>query len=77
MTSYRNTDGEAYHDISASVDTEGNLRIRYRVENANRPGSESHDENVSSWSDDEVRELIESMLGMDEGTLEDLEIDWE
>ncbi len=59
-------DSDEYEFITATRDAEGNLSWSYRAKGADRPGSQAHDEDVSEWSDDDIRDLTMSTLGVPE-----------
>lgn len=55
---------------------EGQARATYRWSDTIVNGRHDHDEDVSSWTDDEVVNLIADMIGADERDREKIEIEW-
>lgn len=52
---------EIYEYIRATVDC-GDLTIRYQVKGNPSPGRMDHDEDVSDFTDDEIKDLIVMLL---------------
>lgn len=54
-----------YEYIKAIVDCEGNLRITYRLNGSMVTGRDSHDEDVSDYTDDQIKIVIRSILSVE------------
>ncbi len=52
---------ERYEFIRAIV-SEGNLSCEYRLVGNSVTGRQSHDEDVSNWTEEEIRQLVCEML---------------
>lgn len=57
---------EHYDFIRATVDCDGDMRMEYRLKNLTVVGNQSHDEDVSQWTDEEIRRCVRSLLSVDE-----------
>ncbi len=51
-----------YEWIKATVDCEGELVIRHKLVGFPTEGSLAHDEDVSDWSDSDIRKVIAGLL---------------
>jgi hypothetical protein len=59
----------------AHVDDEGRLSMTYRWSHLDVDGHDSHDEDVSDWSDRDIRDLVASLIGIEnEGDIEKIEV---
>jgi hypothetical protein len=64
-----------YEYIRATIE-DGQLRWRYRLNNANVEGSDTHDEDVSSWTDREIIELTKTVMTIESDDPVKIEIVW-
>lgn len=61
--------------IRATVDDEGGVDIHHKLKDCDIPGSVYYgDEDVSSWPDDDVKNLVKDMTGCDESDLEMIDL---
>lgn len=65
-----------YEWIKATI-TDGSVTFTYQVPDLSTPGRMGHDENVSTWSDDDIRSLGCSLLDIDESCATEIEILWD
>lgn len=56
-----NDESANYEYVRAIVDC-GELRWEYKVEDASVPGRMTHDEDVTDYSDDDIRDITRMML---------------
>lgn len=54
---------------------DGRAVARYRWAGLDVDGSESIDENVSDWSDDDIRETVATMIGADSEQARKIEVE--
>ncbi len=57
--------GAPYERIHAHVDADGDLTLTYKLVGNPREGSMSHDENVGTWKDREIIDLVRQLLSVD------------
>ena len=62
---------DRYEYIKATVDGEGNLSMEYKLPGV-KQGRQSHDEDVSEWTDDEIRICVRQIIGAEPD--EDVEV---
>ena len=55
----------------------GIATARYLFEGNSVEGAQRHDEDVSTWSDVDVRELFRDLLGVSNSDADKIEVDWE
>lgn len=58
-------EGEEYEFITAEIDC-GELSWHYKIKGAQVPGTQDHDEDVSDWSDEDIRNLTMTTLQVPE-----------
>lgn len=58
-----------------SIDEHGNLIAHYRWSHLQVDGSFAHDEDVSDWTDDEIKGLVADMIGADSEDQKVMEIE--
>lgn len=71
MTDASEATPESYAFIHAVVE-DGELTLQYRLNGNNQTGSLRHDEDVTGWSDREIRQLTAYLLGL--GTAEQVDL---
>ena len=68
---------EHYEYVRATVSvTDGSMVMRYKIAGA-PAGSMSHDENVSEWTDGEIRDVVGGLLGVPEAIRDTIEVIWD
>ena len=65
-----------YEYIRATV-SEGRLSMRYRVVGLHVDGRDGYDEDVSKWTDDDIRKIVCQMLDIDLTFKEEVEVVWD
>ena len=61
-----------------TVSAEGLARAEYKWAGLGVAGSQSHEEDVSQWSDDEIRECFADLLGIeDENDKAKIKVVWD
>lgn len=63
-----------YEYVRATV-TDGSLRIEYKIPGL-VAGRQSHDEDVSEWTDDEIRDLVGRLLDVRKGLADTIDVIW-
>jgi hypothetical protein len=53
---------------------DGDLRIKYKLNNAAFAGSDSHDEDVSEWSDRDIKQCVRQLLSIEDDDPVQIEI---
>lgn len=66
---------ERYEYVKATVDC-GELSWKYKVVGMETTGSMRHDEDVSEWSDDDIREVTAMMLDVPDDDRDKIEVRW-
>jgi len=59
-------DEDHYEYITAEIVEGSQLNWTYKVVGLDTEGSMSHDEDVTGWSDHDIRELTRAMLNVDD-----------
>ncbi len=68
-------DGQVCEHCRIDVSCDGQAVATYRWAGNKVDGRDAHDEDVSEWSDDEIREVFAGLLGITEG-IEEIEVVW-
>jgi hypothetical protein len=71
----KNTEQESYEFIRAHADC-GELRWEYKLESSDVVGRMKHDEDIEDWSDDDIKQVTEMMLGIPEDQVDKIEVIW-
>ena len=69
-------DGDICDRCRVNIDFEGNAVAIYRWKSLDVDGRDVLDEDVTDWSDDEIRDVVAGVIGIIEGK-EAIEIVWE
>jgi hypothetical protein len=67
-------DGETCAHCTITI-IDGYAHAEYQWVGLLVPGRDRHDEDVSDWSDDEVREVVGGLIGITEG-FADIKVNW-
>ena len=70
-----NDETEKYDYIRALIDGE-DLTIEHKIEGNPVKGRTDHDEDVSDWIEDDVRDLIVTLLGVSDEQRGIIDIQW-
>lgn len=69
------SESERYKWVKAAIDSmTGVVTFTYRVEGLDVDGCTTHNEDVSGWSDDDVKNLGANLLECD---ADEIEVDWD
>ena len=60
-----------------TVDMEGNAHAVYQWDGNPISGSQFYEEDVSSWGDDDVKELFCDLIGIEGDNCDRVTVDWE
>ena len=66
---------EVFEWIRAIVDC-GSLRWQYKVNTSDVVGGDAHDEDISDWTDDDIKDMTCSMLGVKDDQRDLIEIQY-
>lgn len=66
-------DGGVCEWCRVTINTSGQARADYKWAGLDRQGSDALDEDVSEWSDQEVREVVAGIIGVEDG-IDEIEI---
>lgn len=69
-------DGEVCEYCKVVVDCEGTARATYKWRDNPGEGTETHDEDVSDWTDVDIQSLFAELVGIVAGD-EEIQVTWE
>ena len=67
-----------YKWITATIDScTGMLRMDYRVEGLDIDGCDNHDEDVSTWTDNEIKDMVQLFLDVPPEHKDMIQVIWD